>query len=467
MKSFASLFGFAACRTEKGNRVAPSHSLKSVDGVLSVCRGQRVRSRLAALALSGLLLSQTIVPCGILLSNVYAAEMRATGKTSVNAQSVIVPAWVKKGGEGAGQPRPGLQLAQLAQADGKGKKNKVVNEAECLDCEVDAALLDLSEVPTEKALRRAGGTDGALYPMRRGDAEELGVKLNRLLQRLNVEGGLRGQLTPKDPRFAALKRAQERYERARAINVLFGRAVKEWRSGDRSQAIQLFDQYMDKYPQTPWAGESALHLGYAAKNDGRLLDAVNIFQEILDKTSDQPNEKLRQQKRERKARGVEVTDTEREADIDKAVAGVTSFEEAVAKLDSSEQSDEDDESFEIHMKAKQQLADIELAMGHFSDAEDKLSEITEEDTNWHRRVWARAQMQRASFLASNGAPLMACGPQALGMVMVGLRKDDTAKKVKAAVAKDAHGFSMAELQMEAARRLLRRTTLAMLLTTLG
>ena len=194
---------------------------------MGVCRSERARPRLAALALAGLLVGQTLVPCGVLLSSVRAAELRVANRTNANARSTKVPAWVNSGDARAAQPRPNLQLTQLAQAGKNGKKNQGASEAECLDCEVDATPLDLSQVPTEKALRRAGSRDGALYPMRRGDAEELGIKLDRLLKRLNVEDGLRSQLTPKDPRFAALKRAQARYERARAINMLFGKAVKE------------------------------------------------------------------------------------------------------------------------------------------------------------------------------------------------------------------------------------------------
>ncbi len=319
--------------------------------------------------------------------------------------------------------------------------------------------LDLSEVPTEKALRRAGAEDGALYPMRRGDAGELGNKLDRLLKRREIEGGLRGELPPRDPRFAALKRAKERYQRARAINLLFGRAVKAWRAGERdgngeggrAEAVELFGQYMEKYPRSPWSGEAALHLGYAAKNDGRLLDAADVFQEVTEKTSDKPNKKLRQAKRERKERGGEITDAEREADVDKAMQGAASLEEAVEKLDSSKESDDDDESFEIHLKAKQQLADIAMAMGHYNDASDRLVEMMKEDTDWHRRVWARTQLQRANFLANKGGPLMACGPQALGMMMVGLHKEAEAEKVKAAVTENTGGFSMAELQTLAAK----------------
>ena len=431
----------------------PLNFLSSSDGVMSLCRSEWVRPRLAALALAGLLLGQTLVPCGMLLSNVGAAELRLAGKNGTKTQSAVMPAWVQQGA-GIGESEANLRLAQLATKGTSGRKNaKVTSEAECLDCEVSGEPLDLSKVPTEKSLRRAGGRDGALYPMRRGDAEELGIKLDRLLKRLDIKNGLRDQLPPKDPRYAALTRAKERYERAQNINMLFGRAVKEWREGERAGATQLFGEYMEKYPQTPWAGESALHLGYAAKNEGRLLDAVSIFEEVLDKTSDQPNEKLREAKRQRNARGGNFTNEEREADVSRALEGALSLEAAVEKLDSSKESDDDDESFEIHMKAKQQLADIEMAMGHYGDASQKLGEIMEEDTDWHRRVWARTQLQRASFLANedNGATLLSCGPQALGVMMVGLHKEKSAEKVKAAVAKDSQGFSMAELRTLAAK----------------
>ena len=391
------------------------------------------------------------MPCGITLSSVHAAELRLAKQSSgAKSPDLAIPAWAKELKKRAAQPQSEQKL-RLAQFQPAGKKGGSPADSECLDCEVDFSPLDLSDVPTEKALRRAGGEDGALYPMRRGDAEELGIKLDRLLKRLGVEGGLRGDLPIKEPRYAALKRAQERYEGARDINLLFGKAVKAWKGGDRAEGTRLFGQYMDKYPKSPWSGEAALHLGYAAKEGGRLIDAVNMFQEILDKTSDQPNEKLRKQKRERKARGGGVLDSEREADIDKALAGTASFEAAVDKLDSAEESDDDDESFEIHMKAKQQLADIDIAMGHFNDASVKLSEIMEEDTDWHRRVWARNQLQRTNVLQQNGATLMSCGPQALGTMLVGLGKDGAAKKVKKAVAPNSQGFSMAQLKTLAAQ----------------
>ena len=245
--------------------------------------------------------------------------------------------------------------------------------------------------------------------------------------------------------------AQKRYERARAINTLFGRAAAAWNAGERAQATQLFGQYMNAYPKSPWSGEALLHLGYDAKENGRLIEAQELFHTIADKTSDTPNEKLRQAKRERKARGGAVTEAERDADVEKALAGAATLEDAVMKLDSSEVSDEDDESFEVHMKAKQQLADIDLTVGHFSAAAETLGEIIKEDTDWHRRVWARTQLQRASFLEKGAAPLMACGPQALGVMMVGLHKKAQADKVQQAVASRPQGFSMAELQALAAQ----------------
>ena len=239
--------------------------------------------------------------------------------------------------------------------------------------------------------------------------------------------------------------AQKRYERARAINTLFGRAAAAWNAGERAQATQLFGQYINAYPKSPWSGEALLHLGYDAKENGRLIEAQELFRTIADKTSDTPNEKLRQAKRERKKRGGAISDAERNSDIDKALAAPT-LEEAVMKLDSSEASDEDDESFEVHMKAKQQLADVDLLMGHFDAASEKLSEIVAEDTDWRRRTWASSQWQRASFLKSNAEQLMACGPQALGKVLVALNKTAGADKMRNAKAPRAQGFSLAELK---------------------
>ena len=426
--------------------------VKSSLDVMGVCRSERARPRLAVVALAGLLLGQTLVPCGILLSSVHAAELRLKAKSAAKTgatktQKTPIPGWARDLENRAAQQQrqQKLRLAQFQRPGNSAPQvGAEVADLECLDCEVDLESLDLSDVPTEKALRRAGGVEGALYPMRRAEPEELGIKLDRLLKRVGVENGLRGQLPLKDPRLAALERAQRRYERARAINTLFGRAVKALKADNRAQATKLFGQYMKDYPKTPWSGEALLHLGYEAKENGRLVEALQIFQTIADKTSEKPNQKLRAKKRERKTRGVDITDAEREADIDKALEGAATLEEAVSKLDSAEESDDDDESFEIHMKAKQQLADVDLLMGHYGAAQQKLSEIVRDDLNCRRRTWASSEWQRANFLSKNAATLMACGPQALGVVLASLDKSDD--EVRKAKAPRAQGFSLAELK---------------------
>ena len=175
--------------------------------VMSVCRSERVRPRLTALALAGLLLGQTLVPCGMLLSSVRAAEVQRAEKTvAPNSSMAPLPAWAKNL-EKRTMEQGRAQNLRLAQFDPKDKSQQKGSAAsadlDCLDCEVDIAPLDLSEVPTEQALRRAGGTEGALYPMRRADPAELGLKLDRLLKKVGVDGGLRGQLLPKTRALSA------------------------------------------------------------------------------------------------------------------------------------------------------------------------------------------------------------------------------------------------------------------------
>ena len=226
--------------------------------------------------------------------------------------------------------------------------------------------------------------------------------------------------------------------------------MQAWNTGDRVQAVRLFDQYLKQYPATPWAGEAALHVGYDAREGGRLLDAQQTFNTVLEKTSDKPNQQLRALKRELKKRGDKVLEGQREAKARKALEGADSLEEAVAKLDTE---GDDDESFEIHQKAKVQLADLDLLMGHFADAAQKFNEIASEDTNWRRRTWAEHQLHNVVVAAAqaNAGQLVACGPQALGAVLVALHKNARADKVRQAVAPRAQGFSLAELKSLAAK----------------
>lgn len=455
-------------------------------GAMDACQGEKTKRNLALVGIFGLLVGQTILPGAMLISNVQAEELRIEDRKQAErkARDANTPAWAKaverrvaqekrdreqyllatasnektsgarasltqgkrggKGGDDNGFGRPPLRSVP-------GSKPGAVVESEpldCLDCDTDVRALDLSRVPTEKELRRAGQLGGALNPLRSSNPEELGLKLDKLVKSAGVEGGLKAQLPPKDPRERGLQRAKEKYARAQAINLDFGKAIQEWNRHNYSKAAKMLEKHVKDYPESPWAGEAELHLGCDAKYNGRFAEAQQIYQNLIDKTSSQPNPKLDKKRKERKARGGAPAIQELNADVAQAAQGAASLEAAVVKLDATR---EDDESFQIHQKAKLRWADLDLAMGRFADASEKMTDILKTDTDWRRRTWARTWIRTSNFYQKRAPQLMACGPQALGLVLASLDKNAAADKVREAVAPRAQGFSLAELKTLAAK----------------
>ena len=456
------------------------------DGVLGACRHEKVQPKIAGLAIIGLLVGQTILPGAMLISNVQAEELRIEDRKKAEKKAIDdnTPAWAKalelrtqqekrarelrlretaQAGKASGG---GRALLVQAQRGGKGNESGfsrppirpvpgsvpgAVAESQsldCFDCDTDVRALDLTRVPTEKELRRAGQLGGALTPTRSAKPDELGLKLDKLMKKAGVEGGLRAQLPKKDPRERGLQRAQAKYERARAINLDFGKAIQEWNKHNYRQAAKMFEKHLKDYPESPWAGEAEIHLGCDAKYNGRFAEAQTIYDQLLNKTSSKPNSKLKQKKKERRARGGAPSEADINADVERA-ARADSLEAAVMALDAP--TEDDDESFELHQKAKQRWADLDIATGRWNEAAEKLADIIETDTDWRRITWAQHWLRNLSVYERNVLQLRACGPKALGFVLASLGKNEIAEKVKQLPAPSERGTDLNELKGLAAR----------------
>ena len=450
------------------------------DGVLGACRHEKVQPKIAGLAIIGLLVGQTILPGAMLISNVQAEELRQSNfkKAEQKAIDDNTPAWAKMLEKRTQQEKRERELRLLATAkddnagaraqltQGRGGKGDGDNgfgrppvrkvpgskpgdvlpsaDLECEDCDTDVRALDLRKVPTEKELRRAGQLGGALTPTRSAKPEELGLKLDKLMKKAGVEGGLRAQLPKKDPRERGLQRAKAKYARAQAINLDFGKAIQEWNKHNYRQAAGMFEKHLKDYPESAWAGEARLHLGCDAKYNGRFAQAQTIYNDLLAQAREKPNPQLKQKKKERRQRGGAPDEAEINAEVDKAARGAGSLDEAVEKLDVA--SEDDDESFDIHMKALARWADLDIATGQWNSAAKKLQDIIARDGDWRRRTWAQSWLTTLTNLGPQAKRLAMCGPQALQYVLAGLDKESAANKVGAIVPKTIAGLSLAEME---------------------
>ena len=206
----------------------------------------------------------------------------------------------------------------------------------------------------------------------------------------------------------------------------------------------MFKKHLKDYPDSPWAGEALLHLGCDAKYNGRFAEAQTIYNELLTLSSDKPNKKLKEKKKERRARGGVPSEADINEDVERAAKGAGSLEEAVVALDKA--SEADDESFDIHMKALARWADLDIAVGRWDDAAKKLQHVVATDTDWRRVTWAQSWMVSLSNLGSQAKLLAACGPKALERIFEQMGKPGAAKLVGAVEPETMAGLSLAELE---------------------
>ncbi len=465
--------------------------------VLNTARRQDVRARVAMVALGFFVLSQCVLPAAWTLSQVNAAEARQSQSLALQKQAQAdkaareeqaLPRWAKdvraqvrrekdaraRRLAGAERQNP-MVLAQMPTGGASpvrrvekanvspplievpGSKPGQVAPSQdngaCEDCEVDVRALDLSKVPTEKQLRRAGQLGGALSPLRPAEPLEVEGRLDAILKHSGIKDGLRADLPESDPNDAErdragklLKKARKKAKRAKEINQSFGEAIQEWNKHNYSRAAKMFEKHVKDYPESPWNGEAVLHLGCDAKYNGRFDEAQEKYDSLLKNTSDKKPAKDAESGRPMRTRSAVEAQRRLSVQVERILEKSATPEDAVDNVD-----DQIDLSFEIHQKAKLRWADLNLAMGRFDEASRKLADILSTDTDWRRLTWAQHWLRTANFYKHNAPQLMACGPQALGVVLAALHQKEAASRVVLAVAPRATGFNLAELQTLAAK----------------
>jgi RHS repeat-associated protein len=115
----------------------------------------------------------------------------------------------------------------------------VLADEDCDRCRVSLRPLDLTRVPADEDLIRAGQLGGALSPT-----------------------GPESMSTADD-------------------RMLFGRAMDAWNRHDYRTALPLMKQHIRRFPASPWRAEAELHLGCEARFNGRYVEAEGYFRKIV------------------------------------------------------------------------------------------------------------------------------------------------------------------------------------------
>lgn len=220
--------------------------------------------------------------------------------------------------------------------------------------------LDLSRPPSQTELIAAGNLGEKLTPTRSADIEIL-----------------------TDP---AARKLQER------DNLFFGTAIQAWNDHRYDEAIKLFAEHLQSFPDSPWAGESMLHLGCHHQYVGRFSESAEWFDKIL----------------------------------------------ASASKDT-----------EMYHKATLRRTILNIDLGHLDEAIAGFSGMVRDDPDPNHQSYASYWLMQTQLLKKNETALRDCGQKALSMAANIMGNKPAADALFDLTAAGPHGHTAAELHSTA------------------
>ena len=182
------------------------------------------------------------------------------------------------------------------------------------------------------------------------------------------------------------------------MRLEFGRAVQSWNDQEYATSVDLFRQYVDQYPDSPWRSEALLHLGTEARGRGRYRDAATMFQDVIDLN-----------------------------------AGQQTFGERM-----------------LLNKARSRLAVLQVRRNRIEEARELFRLLHEEGIFWRERTFAATWLLQLSHDKAREVALMNCGTLALAELLRQKGNADAVRTLEERVPTDPQGDSMQALAHVAA-----------------
>ncbi|MCI5143449.1 MAG: hypothetical protein D3909_17360, partial [Candidatus Electrothrix sp. ATG1] len=139
-----------------------------------------------------------------------------------------------------------------------------IAKSELADVRLTTKPLDLSRTPTTKELMAAGQLGGQLFP-----TADIAVAADEAADKAGDEAA--------KAKLSGQSVARKQLSRNQAINLSFGKAIQAWNKHEYKDAVGMFEEHMQEFPDSPWAAESALHIGCDARYSGRYTEATEQF----------------------------------------------------------------------------------------------------------------------------------------------------------------------------------------------
>lgn len=214
--------------------------------------------------------------------------------------------------------------------------------------------LDLSRPPTTLELMAAGQLGGQLYPTHTID----------------------------DP------------QREAEVNLSFGFAIQKWNRHEYKQAAVLFNEHVQKYPDSPWVAEAKLHLGCDAQYTGRYAEAEALFSSILSSST-------------------------------------VSSSEGMQKMVN---------------KALLRMGVLKAFQNNFSEAEKLFTTLVATSDNWRDRTYASHWLQRLAGYNADKLALLNCGTLALAHLLDKNGEKSQAREISTILPETLSGHSLQDIK---------------------
>jgi RHS repeat-associated protein len=183
-------------------------------------------------------------------------------------------------------------------------------------------------------------------------------------------------------------------QRLQDSNLSFAKAMEEWNQKKYRQAVKSLEKHIQEFPDSPWKQEARMHVADNAQWTGRFTDSILTYEQIVEETDRTPGSR----------------------------------------------------SFDVHFKALQKWAAVDILLGRFQDAENKCNDIKASDLHWRRRTWADYWLLKLQMFKKNTRQLHTCGSNALLVVLKDFGKGEQAKKLSTQISPRQEGYNLAELQ---------------------
>ena len=187
-------------------------------------------------------------------------------------------------------------------------------------------------------------------------------------------------------------------ERANAVNLSFGIAMQEWNKHEYKKAVQLLQEHVATYPDSPWKAEAVLHIGCDSQYNGRYSEAEKSFTSIIEEQK-----------------------------------GSATYG-----------------GYRLANKATLRLGVLKVFQNNFSKAGELFGSLIKTSDDWREKTYASHWLQRITMMSGDKLAVLNCGTLALARVLEKDGKEADARKVREMPARTLSGQSMSELQEIAA-----------------